>query len=370
MKILLAGGGTAGHINPALSIASCARQADNDTQILFIGKKGNMEETLVPKAGYDIKFIDIAGFRRSLSLENIKVVFKTLRAIRDCKAIIREFEPDVVVCTGGYVSGPVMSAAKALHVPSVIHEQNVLPGMTIKLSQRYASYIATSFEDTKNYLKHKEKCVFTGNPVREELLRSDRVLARAALQLDDRPFVLAFGGSLGAERVNDAVTEYIADMVKTDAVQILFGTGKRYYDAVCADLKRRGIDLAKHKNVRVSGYIYDMDLAMAAADVVIGRAGAISISEITALGKASILIPSPNVTHNQQFANAHVLEQSGAALVLTEDVLSGAALKEKIDLLLADPGALKKLCDQAKTFGVTDASEKIYGLAKSLVDRK
>ena len=214
MKILLAGGGTAGHINPALSIASYAKKMDSETQVLFIGKRGNMEETLVSKAGYDIAFIDIAGFRRSLSLQNISVIFKTLQAAKDCKRIIREFKPDVVICTGGYVSGPVMKAAYACEIPAIIHEQNVFPGVTVKLSQRYASFIATSFEDTVNYLKWKDKCVFTGNPVREEILSADPVLARAALHLDGRPFILAFGGSLGAERVNDAVTDYVAEMVR------------------------------------------------------------------------------------------------------------------------------------------------------------
>lgn len=367
MKLLLAGGGTAGHINPALSIAAYAKKMDGDTQVLFIGKRGNMEETLVPKAGYDMEYIDIAGFRRSLSLQNISVIFKTLKATRDCKRIIRSFEPDVVICTGGYVSGPVMKAAYACGVPAIIHEQNVFPGVTVKLSQKYASYIATSFEDTKNHLKRKDKCVFTGNPVREEILSADPVLARSALRLDDRPFVLAFGGSLGAARLNDAVTGYIAEMVKRDDVQILFGTGKRNYDAVMADMKQRGIDLERHKNVRVRDYIYDMDMAMAAADLVIGRAGAISISEITALGKPAILIPSPNVAHDHQLTNARLLEKNGAALVLTEDALSGAALKEKVDALLSGRGTLEQYGRNAKKFGVTDASQKIYELACSLV---
>ena len=367
MRILFAGGGTAGHINPALSIAAYAKKMDSETQVLFIGKAGNMEETLVPKAGYDIEFIDIAGFTRSLSLKNIAVILKTIKATGDCKRLIREFKPDVVVCTGGYVSGPVMKAAYACGVPSIIHEQNVFPGVTVKLSQRYASYLATSFADTKNHLKRKDKCVFTGNPVREEVLLADPVIARTALRLDDRPFILAFGGSLGAARLNDAVTDYIEEIVKNDSVQILFGTGKRYYDAVMEDIKKRGIDLEKHKNVRVSGYIYDMDMAMAAADVEIGRAGAISISEITALGKASVLIPSPNVVHNHQYTNAKLLEEQGAAAVVTEDSLSGRALQEKVEAMLDSKDTLARYGENAKKLGVTDASQKIYELACSLV---
>ncbi len=367
MRILLAGGGTAGHINPAISIASYAKSMDDSTQVLFIGKRGNMEQTLVPKAGFDIEFIDIEGFKRKLTLKNISVVLKTMRAIKDSKKIISQFKPDIVICTGGYVSGPVMSAAKAMHVPSIIHEQNVFPGVTVKLSQKYASYIATSFEQTRNYLTEKKKCVFTGNPVREQILTANRELARLSLRLDERPFVLAFGGSLGAARVNDAVTGYIEETIKNDRVQIMFGTGKRNYDAVCEDFKKRGIDLSKHKNIKVCDYIYNMDMALAAADVVIGRAGAISISEITALGKASILIPSPNVAHNHQYTNAKALCDKNAACMITEDVLTPKTLGDKVSELLNDRRKLEEIEKNAKKFGVTDASQKIYELALKLL---
>lgn len=367
MKILLAGGGTAGHINPALSVAAHAKKTDPKTQVLFIGKEGNMEQTLVSKAGYAIEFIDIAGFKRSLSLKNIAVIYKAFMAARDCRRIMRRFCPDVVICTGGYVSGPVMKAAHALDVPAIIHEQNVFPGVTVKMSQRYASCIATSFADTKNHLKHREKCVLTGNPVREEILSADRGAARKALQLDGRPFVLIFGGSLGAAKINEAAVEYISAISENDDIQIMFGTGKRYYDAVMAEFGKRGIDFAHRKNVRVCDYIYDMDMAMAAADIVIGRAGAISISEITALGKASLLIPSPNVAHNHQYTNACLLEENGAAQVLTEDMLSGSALRDKIDALLKDKDKLIQYGQNAKKFGVTDASRKIYEMACSFV---
>ena len=363
MRILFAGGGTAGHINPALSIAAYAKSADKDCEILFIGKKGNMEESLVPRAGFDMKFIDIEGFKRSLTLKNIKVVLKTIRAISESKKIIKSFKPDVVICTGGYVSGPVMSAAGALKIPSIIHEQNVFAGVTVKLSQKYATYIATSFEQTKQYLKAKEKCVFTGNPVREQILCADKDISRTELGLDSRPFVLCFGGSLGAKRINDAAVDYIQKLADDDKIQLMFGTGKRNYDEVMSDIAKRGIDLKKHKNIRVCDYIYDMDKALAAADVVIGRAGAISISEITALGKASILIPSPNVAHNHQYTNAKALADKGAAIMITEDKLDGDMLCKTVEKLIADKEKLTSLCENAKKIGVTDASKKIYALA-------
>ncbi len=366
MRILLAGGGTAGHINPAISIASYAKSVDSDAKILFIGKRGNMEQTLVPKAGFDIEFIDIEGFKRALTLKNIKVIAKTLRAIGESKKIIKRFCPDVVICTGGYVSGPVMSAAKKLNIPSIIHEQNVFPGVTVKLSQKYASYIATSFEKTRSLLKAKDKCVFTGNPVREQIILADRELARAELGVDKKPFVLAFGGSLGAARINDAVVGYIEKLAKRDDINLMFGTGKRNYDEVMSDIAKRGIDITKHKNIRVCDYIYDMDKALAAADIVISRAGAISISEITALGKASILIPSPNVAHNHQYTNAKALSDNGAAVVITEDNLSSDVLGNMIEELLSDRARLDTIASNAKKLGVCDASQKIYALACKL----
>lgn len=367
MRILFAGGGTAGHINPALSIASYAKSVDKNCEILFIGKKGNMEETLVPKAGFDMQFIDIEGFKRSLTLKNVKVILKTIRAISESKKIIKNFKPDVVICTGGYVSGPVMSAAASLKIPSIIHEQNVFAGVTVKLSQKYATYIATSFEKTKEYLKAKDKCVFTGNPVREEILCADKDISRASLGLDNRPFVLCFGGSLGAKRINDAATEYIERLSKEDKIQFMFGTGKRNYDEVMSDIKKRGIDLGKHKNIRVCDYIYDMDKALSAADVVIGRAGAISISEITALGKASILIPSPNVAHNHQYTNAKALVDNGAAIMITEDELGADTLGKTLRDLLDDKEKIATLEKNAKKIGVTDASKKIYDLARGAI---
>lgn len=369
MRILLAGGGTAGHINPAISIASYAKIADEKNEVLFVGKEGNMEQNLVPAAGFCMKFIDIEGFKRKITLKNIGVVIKTIRAIAESKKIIKEFEPDVVICTGGYVSGPVMSAASKMGIKSIIHEQNVFPGVTVKLSQKYATYIATSFEKTKDYLKEKEKCVFTGNPIRQEILSAKKDESRKEMGLDMRPFILAFGGSLGADMINNATIGYIADMIKNDDVQILFGTGKRNYEAVKEEFIKRNIRLEEHNNVMVRDYIYDMDKAMAAADIVIGRAGAISISEITVLGKASILIPSPNVAHNHQFINAKALADKNAARVITEDKLSADTLKEEIDLLLSDREMLINMENNAKTFGVTDASEKIYSLAKKIAKK-
>lgn len=365
MRILYAGGGTAGHINPALSIAAYAKKHDSEAAALFIGKRGNMEESLVPRAGFDIEFIDIEGFKRKLTPANLRVIFKTVKAIGDCKKIMRRFRPDVVITTGGYVSGPVMCAAHALHIPAIIHEQNVFPGMTVKMSAKYADVIATSFADTQKHIKQAEKCIYTGNPVREDILTTDRKAARAALGLDERPFILAFGGSLGADRINDAMIGYLK-MRQKDSAQLLFGTGKRNYDAVMQRLKAEGVDVGQDSGIAITPYIDNMNEAMAAADLIISRAGAISISEITALGKPSILIPSPNVAHNHQETNARLLEQRDAALVITDAELTAQRLADKVDILLDNPTLLYNMGKNARQIGVTNASQKIYELACKL----
>ncbi len=371
MKILLAGGGTAGHINPALAIATTAMEQNSQNEILFIGRKGNMEESLVKKAGFPIEFIEVEGFKRKLTLKNIAVAYKAMTAIFECKKIIKRFKPDVVVCTGGYISGPVMSAAHLMKIPSIIHEQNVYPGVTVKMCEKNASCVAVSFEKTIDLLKNKEKCALTGNPIRVEVAGADREKARESLAIGDTPFVLAFGGSLGATRVNEAVIGYIKSVIANGKkVSVLFGTGTRNYDEVVREFEKAGIDLAKYSNITVTDYIYNMSEAMAAADVVISRAGAISISEIMALGKASILIPSPNVAHNHQETNARLLEKNGAAVVVCERELTIEGLIKKIEEIIYLPDRQSMLEERAKGMAKYDAAKQIYELAEKYAIKK
>lgn len=363
MRILLAGGGTAGHINPALAIAQTAKAADADCEILFIGKKGNMEERLVTKAGFDIEFIEVEGIKRKLTLKNAVVAAKAFSAIFTAKKIMKKFNPDVVVCTGGYVSGPVMKAAHMLKIPAIIHEQNVYPGVTVKMSEKDAVCVATSFEKTAELMHDKNKCVLTGNPIRDDIISADYESARATLGLDERPFVLAFGGSLGAARVNDVVFSYIKHIIENEnKVQILFGTGNRNYDEIMQRFKDEGINISKYPNITVAPYIYNMADVMAAADVVISRAGAISISEIMAAGKASVLIPSPNVAHNHQETNARLLEANKAAVVISEKELTDELFVKKTEEIIYSKEMQNTLEANAKKMGITDAAQKIYDL--------
>lgn len=365
MKVLFAGGGTGGHINPAISIADYAASQDENFQALFVGTMRGLESKLVPKAGYDIKYIDIAGFDRKNMLKNISVLKKLFKSKKDCKNIIKEFKPDCVVCTGGYVSGPVIMAAAKAGVPSLIHEQNVYPGLTVKGSEKYVKYLAVSFDETVNLMNAKEKCVVTGNPIRTEILNADKEKSRKKLGID-KPFVLVFGGSLGAQKINDTMIDLIPKLAKKGGIKLLFGTGDRNYKAVKEEVDKLGIDSPE---IEVVPYIDNMAEVMAAADVVIARSGAITVSEIAALGKPSILIPSPNVVRNHQEQNAREFEKNGAAEVITEDELTADKLYSKIVSMLEDTKKLDAMSDNLLKMAKTDALPKIYELMKKMSDR-
>ena len=360
MRVIFAGGGTGGHINPAISIADYAKSQDPEFEALFIGTERGLENKLVPKAGYDIKYIDIAGFNRKNLLKNISVIKKLIKSRIDCRKIIRNFKPDCVVCTGGYVSGPVIMAAAKEGIPSLIHEQNVYPGLTVKGSEKYVEYLAVSFDETVNLMNAKEKCVVTGNPIRTQILEADKEVARKKLGVD-KPFVLVFGGSLGAQKINETMLEVIPKIKEKGGIKLLFGTGERNYGAVRDALTGIGIT-EEDKDIEVVSYIDNMAEVMAAADIVIARSGAITVSELAALKKPSILIPSPNVVRNHQEQNAREFEKNGAAAVITEAELSAEVLYEKIVSMLEDCDALSDMSENLGKIAKTDALPGIYEL--------
>ena len=367
MRVLFAGGGTGGHINPAISIADYAALKDKDFEALFIGTESGMETRLVPKAGYKLRCIDIAGFDRKHLLRNVSVLRKLVKSRRDCINIIKEFKPDCIVCTGGYVSGPVAIASKKTGVPSLIHEQNVYPGLTVKGAEKYVTYLALSFEETVNQMKKKEKCVVTGNPIRGEILKADKAASREKLGVN-KPFVLIFGGSLGADRINGTVIDMLDKITAENKIELLFGTGVRNYDKIMQEIKDRNITIGE--NIKITAYIDNMDECMAAADLVVSRAGAITVSEIAALGKPSILIPSPNVVRNHQEQNAREFEKQGAAAVITEDELTSDMLYDKMMSMVTDDEALNAMSENLKKIAKTDALERIYDLMLKMTDER
>lgn len=370
MKILFATGGTAGHINPALAVASYIRETVKDVQILFIGTADHMESRLVPDAGFDFKTIDISGFKRSLSpksiVHNVKTVFRIMKSSGESKKIISEFNPDVVVGFGGYVSGPVLQTAVKMGIPTCIHEQNAFPGITNKTLAKEVDRVMLTVEDAKKHLEPKNDVTVTGLPVRGALLRADRDMARAELGIpDDKYLVLSFGGSLGAKPLNDAMFDILlssADSGKYCHIHSVGTNGSEFL----TKFEEKGFVNGKKGTVEVRQYIDNMDVCMAAADLVIGRAGASSLSEIEAMGKASILIPSPYVAENHQFHNAMALVNRNAGFVIEEKDLTSEVLSNKIDELLSDNEKLKAVEKNAKAMAITDSRERIASIILEL----
>ncbi len=362
MKVLFAGGGTAGHINPALAIAGYIREKEPNAKLLYIGNKGGMEERLVPAAGFAFKTITISGFQRKLTpkhiVENFKTVGRIFTSSNEAKRLIQEFKPDICIGTGGYVSGPVIRAAIKLGVPSVIHEQNAFPGMTNKMLAKQATKVLLAVEDARQYFE-TDQCVLTGNPVRQEIIRADKRVSRAKLGLDSRPVILSFGGSLGARNMNEGMADLLVQSGKTGQFQHIHGYGQ--YGKWLPDLLgKKGLNLKLAKNIDVREYINDMPDCLAATDLVICRAGAITLSELQAQGKASILIPSPNVAENHQYHNAMSLVSQGAALILEEKDATPDKLYSMALSIKNDPALAKRLGDNARKMAQLRAAEVIY----------
>lgn len=367
MRVIFAGGGTGGHINPALSVANYAKAQDKDFEAIFVGTQRGLEKKLVPAAGYPMHYINIEGFDRRNMLKNVVVLKELAGAVRSCKGLIKEFKPDCIVCTGGYVSGPVAMAAKSLGVPALIHEQNVYPGLTVKGAEKYVEYVAVSFEETIDHMKQKHKCVVTGNPIRPEILAADRAEARRKLGAGDKPFLLIFGGSLGADKINSAAAEILARIAEEGRIRVLFGTGDRSYDKVTELLKQKGVQSCE--DIKVVPYINDMHLSMAAADLAVTRSGAITVSELSALGVPSILIPSPNVVRNHQEQNAREIEKCGGAVVITEAELTPELLYKTINELLRDKKRLESMSAALKRTAKRNALEEIYKLMLKMAQK-
>ena len=368
-RILFATGGTGGHINPALAVAGYIRTTEPTAEILFVGTAEKMEARLVPAAGFAFRTIDISGFQRKPSLENLKrnlsTLSKLLRASGQAKKILREFRPDVVVGFGGYVSGPVLRMAAKLGIPTAIHEQNAYPGVTNKALAKKADAVMLTVAAAERYLKSKNPCEVTGLPVRGEITAADRDFARAELHLDDKPMVLSMGGSLGARAINDAVVDCITR--KKDDHDCNFHHAYGQYGKWVPDkLLANGVDFEHRKDIVIREYIDDMDRCLAAADLVICRAGASSLSEFEAVGRASILIPSPNVAENHQFHNAMALVNNGAAVIIEEKDLTGERLTEEVNRLLSDRARLRTIGENARKMAIPDTLERITAILSRL----
>lgn len=359
MKVIMTGGGTGGHIYPAVAIADKIRRKHPDAEILFVGTEKGMEKELVPRSGYPIRFITVSGINRKQIWKNIKTAADLLKGNREAKAILKEFQPDLVIGTGGYVCGPVIRAASKMKIPAYIHEQNAFPGVTNKMLERFVDKVFVSFEEAKEYFRHPEKLVVTGNPIRKSFLVGSAFNYREKLSIRDRDFVvLCFGGSRGAGKINSTMKNVVAALSGMEDMKLIFITGKIYYDRIREELEQEKIPVGE--NVTLLPYADNMHEYLFSSDLVISRSGALTVSEITACGKASILIPSPNVTGNHQYYNAKVVSDKGGAVLIEEQDLTDEKLISIIMRLKNNKEALNAMAAASGAAGKIDAVNLIY----------
>jgi UDP-N-acetylglucosamine--N-acetylmuramyl-(pentapeptide) pyrophosphoryl-undecaprenol N-acetylglucosamine transferase len=365
MKIVVSGGGTGGHIYPALALIREIQKENSDAEFLYIGTQNGLESTLVPRENIPFKSIHITGFKRSLSFENVKTVVRFLTGVRDSKRMLKEFKPDIVIGTGGYVCGPVVYAAAKLKIPTIVHEQNSVPGLTNKFLSRYVNKIAVCFDEAKEHFP-EDKVVFTGNPRASEVLGKDGIRGRLSAGLSTTmPVVLIFGGSRGARPINEAVIKSLSELGEKP-YQVLYITGDAHFQEVKDEVELVG----NPKNVVIKPFIHNMPEVLAGVDLVVSRAGATTLAEITSLGIPSILIPSPYVTNNHQEKNARSLSDHGAADLLLEKDLNSITLVQYIDRILLNKDTLIEMKTKAKKLGVPDSASRVYDLMKKLVTNK
>ena len=371
MRVIFTCGGTAGHVNPALALAGYMKEKTPETAVLFVGTPTGMERELVAKAGYDYAAVEVSSFQRKLNAEGIRHNLHTLRVLassgRQARAILRDFKPDLVVGTGGYASYPMVKAAAKAHIPTAVHESNMVPGLTTKMLEEYAGVIMVGFEDCRQHYRHPERIAVTGTPVRGDFFRLSREEARKKLGFDDdAPLVVSFWGSLGASHMNEAMVDFFR---REDAEGYPFrhihAAGKGSWPVM--EQKLRELGLPRSPRLDVRQYIYDMDVVMAAADVVLCRAGASTLAELTYMGKPVIIVPSPNVTNNHQEKNARVLERAGGAKVLLEGEFDADSLLSELKTLLADEEKLSSMSRAMRSLAVPDATEKICGIILDLL---
>lgn len=373
MKVIIAAAGTAGHINPGIAIANKIQEMDKNSEIIFIGTTRGLENDLVPKAGYKLKTIDAYGLSKKITVENIKKICKTLKGFKEAKNIIKEFKPDIVIGTGGYICGATITVAHKLGIPTILHESNAFPGKAVKMLANKTDTILISFEDARQMIKNVDNIVYTGTPVKiakKEYNINEKLNIIKSVSLDaTKPIVLIFGGSQGAQKINEAVIGIIEHKLNKN-YQIMWATGPKQYDIIKENLKQKNININNIENVKIVPYIYNMEELMNISDLIVARSGAMTITEISNLGKASILIPLPNVSNDHQLYNAKVLEKVGAAKIILNNELDYDNLNSKIKTIVLDNNKLKQMSNNALKISTKDVEDKIYDEIKKLVKEK
>ena len=372
MNVIFTCGGTGGHIYPAIAVAKLLRSRKPDCNILFIGAEDGMETKLVPREGFRLETLKISNYQRKFTpaamWHNVTTLLHMRASLRKAGRLIDEFQPDVIVGTGGYASFPALKMGAKKHIPTAVHESNAVPGLTTRMVERSAQAILVSFEESRAQYSAPERVRVVGTPVREEFLYTDRAKARRAMGIDDdQPLVVSYWGSLGAREMNKKIAQFFAceaaDGLPFRHIHACGSFGWRWMPEYVKEL---GVDLAAHPRIDMREYIYDMPQVLAAADLIVCRAGAATIAEVCASGTPCIMVPSPNVTGNHQEKNARVLERSGAAAVVREADCDGKSLYETAKAILSDAGRMRTMRASARDMAVVDAAERIYQTALDL----
>ena len=371
MNVIFTCGGTGGHINPAIAVANMFKERHPDANILFIGAKGHMEEQLVPKAGFELKCLEVSGMRRGKSLssitKNVKTVIDTAKAVSQCKKLIREFKPDVIMGTGGYACFPALMAGVQMKIPTCVHESNAMPGLTTRMLADKVDKVLICFPESAKRYKNP-KCIETvGMPIRREFIYADKAAARKELGLGDGPVVVSAFGSLGAKKMNEAVCELLKlEQEAGYPFHHIHATGKYGWEWMPEKVRQLGVDYENCESIDMREYIYNMPTVMAAADVIISRAGASSCNEIAASGTPCILIPSPNVTDNHQEKNARVLEGHGGAVVVLEKDCTAQVLMDQLESILKNESKAQQMSVALKSNVILDSAERICDIMEKL----
>ena len=363
MRVIVAAAGTAGHINPGLAIANKIKQEEPNSEIIFIGTTRGLENDLVPRAGYELKTIEAYGLSKQISIANFKKMWATLMATGKARKIIKEFKPDIIVGAGGW-------AANKEKIPVILHESNAFPGKAVKMLAPKAETVLISFEEARIRIPNAKNIVCTGTPVKivkKEYSKEEKTNILTSIGVNgNKPIVLVFGGSQGAQKINEAIIGILENKMNKD-YQIIWATGPKQFDIIKEELASKNIDINNIENAKILPYIYNMEEIMNVSNIIVARSGAMTITEISNLGKPSILIPLPNVSQDHQLYNAKVLENAGAAKIILNNELTKDNLEDEIEKIIKSPQLMHEMEEKAFSKSVTDVQEKIYKEIKKIV---
>lgn len=370
MRVIIAAAGTGGHINPGIAIANKIKKEEPNSEIVFIGTNRGIENDLVPRAGYKLRTVEAYGLSKKISIETIKNNYKTLKGFKQAKKIVKEFNPDIVIGTGGYICGGVILNAHKLGIPTIIHESNAFPGKATKFLSKKLDRILVGFKETKNYLENMEKVVVTGTPTKVEkknitIEEKEKLLKEINLS-SKKPIVLVFGGSQGAQKINEALIELIKQK-RNKTYQIFWATGPKQYEIVSEELKKNKYDINNLENTSIVPYIYNMSDYMNISDLVVCRSGAMTITELALVGKPAIFIPLPSMSANRQIDNAKVMEKIGAAKIILNNEINADNLSLMLYNMFKDTDKLKQMGQNASTIATYNVEDKIYKEIKNIV---